>query len=653
MLVAGPNLALDRVVRIGELKVGEVQRFLSAEVVAGGKGVNVCRAVQILGHRARLVGLVPGRTGRAVADMLEEEGVQLRPVSCPGEIRAATIVLEESGRVTVLNEPGPPLPEGTWAEYERAVGESFEEGGDLLVCIGQVPDGAPPTAYADLVRMARHRGHRSLVDAAGILLAEALAAQPDFVAPNLVEAEEVLGGTAGQPTRNEGEDFRGRAVAAARKLHELGARTAIIKAGEHGAAFHGVEGSGWVPAPVADVVNPIGAGDSFVAALVSDLDLGASLAEAMITAAAVAAASVEIDRPGVFDPARARAMAPSVLSGHHHTAPTVKLHFAKPLKVPPNPVMRPYQGGLAIAELRGQSLASGPTAPEDWIASTTPVFGAAPIGIGHLTDGRLFSDVIGADPATFLGPDHIARYGADPGLLVKLVDAGQRLPFHCHPDRGYAARHLEGRWGKTEAWIILSTRDDAAVGLGFKKDVPRSTLEDWVAIQDSSAMLGALNWYPVRPGEVFFVPGGVPHWVGEGIFLVAVQEASDLDLLLEWRGFVETQEEATMGLSWAVALDAVDLAARSIPAETPEHVREGVERLLGEHASTYFQAERIKPQGEVVLEPSFAVLVVTAGDGFLNGEPIRRGDTLIVPWAAGECVVSGGVELIRCLPPRT
>src|SRR3954466_6219098 len=112
MLVAGPNLTIDRALAIAELRPGEVLRFDRVVVTPGGKGLNVARAARLLGHSALLVALVPGHTGRAAAALIAEEGVELSGVPCGGELRSTLVVQERGGRTTVLNEPGPPPGEG-------------------------------------------------------------------------------------------------------------------------------------------------------------------------------------------------------------------------------------------------------------------------------------------------------------------------------------------------------------------------------------------------------------------------------------------------------------------------------------------------------------------------------------------------------------
>ena len=76
-----------------------------------------------------------------------------------------------------------------------------------------------------------------------------------------------------------------------------------------------------------------------------------------------------------------------------------------------------------------------------------------------LPDGRLLRDAVAEHAGSWLGAAHVARFGADPALLVKLLDAGQRLPVHCHPSDEFAAAHFGSRYGKTEAWIVVGATD--------------------------------------------------------------------------------------------------------------------------------------------------------------------------------------------------
>ena len=185
----------------------------------------------------------------------------------------------------------------------------------------------------------------------------------------------------------------------------------------------------------------------------------------------------------------------------------------------PNEVPRFYRGGRAIARLRGVEPA-GERVPEDWVGSTTAVFGRPGVGLSRLPGGALLRDAAAADPVAFFGPDHAARHGGDPALLVKLLDAGERLPVHVHPDRRFARMHLDS-----------PVRQDRGVGRRRRRRAGRrrarsasartsapATLARWVA--DAGPRRAARRRStscPCAPGDALFVPAGVPHAIGEGV----------------------------------------------------------------------------------------------------------------------------------------
>jgi 1-phosphofructokinase family hexose kinase len=304
MLIAGPNLTIDRTSTIPELRPGDVLRLSDVAVTPGGKGLNVARAARALGVPARLVAFVPGHTGRASAALIAEEDVTLDAIPAPGEIRSTAVILEPSGRATVLNEPGPTLDGETWAALESAVSAGLHEHG-VLVCSGSLPPGAPADGYGRLAAIAHDAGRPVLVDANGETLRSALAARPDMVTPNLAEAEGVLYGHADEAVEAS-PDARPRALAAAAELRAAGARAAVVTAAAAGAALSAPEGSLWVGAPAVTVTNPIGAGDVLASALAAALERGASTGDALREGVAAAAAAVEFPTAGELDPARMR-----------------------------------------------------------------------------------------------------------------------------------------------------------------------------------------------------------------------------------------------------------------------------------------------------------------------------------------------------------
>ncbi len=339
----------------------------------------------------------------------------------------------------------------------------------------------------------------------------------------------------------------------------------------------------------------------------------------------------------------------------------------KPVKLAPNQLHRFYRGGEGIARFRGIP-STDDHAPEDWVGSTATVFGADGAGLSTLSDGRLLRDVIAADPEAYLGEAHTLRYGADPALLVKLLDAGERLPVHVHPDQAFARSRLGLGHGKTEAWVIVETRGARpTVWLGFRDDVEADVLAGWVDRQECATMLDALNELAAEPGDCVFVPAGLPHAIGEGIMLVELQEPSDLSVLLEWTDFeVDGTRDGHLGLGFDVALESVrraavgedELAGLKQPTADAPEARPGARTLVPLVASSFFRAERLQPSPAVSLEPAFSILVVLDGDGELETEtggavPLVRGETALVPHAAGAGELTGGVDVIRCLPPAS
>ena len=310
MLIAGPNLTIDRTLSIDELRPGEVLRFERVVVTPGDKGLNVARTARALGHPALLVSFLPGHTGRASAALIAEEGVELAGISCAGELRSTAVVLERDGRTTVLNEPGPAITDEDWAGYERELSARLGAHG-VLVCSGSVPSGSPPDAYGRLAALAHGAGLVSVVDASATTLTHALSAGPGVVVPNLGEAEDALGLSRGGEAVEAAADARPRALAAAAALVERGAGAALVTAPAAGAALaSGQAEPQWLTAPaMSQARNPIGAGDVLTSALAAALERGEPLADAARSGVAAASASVEHPNAGKLDPERARQLA--------------------------------------------------------------------------------------------------------------------------------------------------------------------------------------------------------------------------------------------------------------------------------------------------------------------------------------------------------
>jgi mannose-6-phosphate isomerase len=310
------------------------------------------------------------------------------------------------------------------------------------------------------------------------------------------------------------------------------------------------------------------------------------------------------------------------------------------VKLPSNrPPERFYRGGARITTFRGEAPAAE-YEPEDWIGSTTTIFGEPLLGLTRLPDGRLLRDAVEADPVYWLGAAHVARWGSDLRLLVKLLDAGQRLPVHAHPDDDFAAQHLGHAHGKAEAWYIL---EGGTVHIGLTRDVASDELAALVASQDVAALLALLHPLEVAPGDVVWVPPGELHAIGAGVLLLELQQPEDLSILLEWHGFqIDGVREGHLGLGFDIALRAVNRSARTAPARSS---------ALPADADPYFRLERLRIDDAVRVAAGFAILAVTHGDLEVGDVPAPRGSTLLLPAAAGPVTVRGTGELLIARPP--
>ena len=199
--------------------------------------------------------------------------------------------------------------------------------------------------------------------------------------------------------------------------------------------------------------------------------------------------------------------------------------MAKPEKLPPNQFDHFYKGGYKIGSLRGGP--GGPMRPEEWIGSTTTRYGETDTGLSKLSSGELLVDVIGRESEAWLGREHLNTFGSSTEILVKLLDPDQALPVHFHPTRKFAKEHLGVSHGKTEAWIIVDAPAGAKVGLGFKKEMSKTEVLPLVAGKQSQAIIDSLEFFEVKPGDAFFVPSGIPHAIGAGIFVMEMQEPTD------------------------------------------------------------------------------------------------------------------------------
>ena len=288
--------------------------------------------------------------------------------------------------------------------------------------------------------------------------------------------------------------------------------------------------------------------------------------------------------------------------------------------------------------------------PEEWIGSTTTRFGESVNGLSKLADGQLLRDVISEDPINWLGQKHIDKFGISIEILVKLLDPDQRLPVHYHPDQKFAKEKLHLNHGKTEAWIILDAPVGAKVGIGFKEKMQKADVARLVASHDSAGLLDSLVFKEVKAGDAVFVPAGVVHAIESGIFVLELQEPTDLSILLEWDGFaVDGDKDGHLNLGFDTALNALRLTPLNMDEERQIITKFdiGGQRsggIFNSIANPFFRADYLT-QGHSKVESGFGIFLALSGEGvmiFDNDQPleIKQGDAVVIPYCAGGFTLS-------------
>lgn len=362
-------------------------------------------------------------------------------------------------------------------------------------------------------------------------------------------------------------------------------------------------------------------------------------------------------------------------------------HHGHLLRLPPNRVWRTYPGGRTLDALAGAAAPADTHMAEDWIASTTRATnrgreeileGVSQVLVGSDPTPRDFAALLASDPEYFLGAAHVKKYGAQPQLLVKFLDSGTRLHFQVHPTREFARRVLGAPSGKTEAYYVLGSREVAGpestgyIYVGFQRPPTPAQLRSYILTQDIAAIEACFDKIAVRPGDTFIIPGGTPHALGAGLFLVEIQEPSDLVVRFEFEraGYVLPEAARFMNRDVDFALSVFNLAPLT-PVDLEGRVRCRARRvrdlgpgsfqedLIGPEQTDCFRVARTHLAGPVVKDETGAVIaIVTRGDLIVEvgGErhPLHTYEKFFLPAEIGpvKFIPTGGdAEILECRPP--
>jgi mannose-6-phosphate isomerase len=258
-------------------------------------------------------------------------------------------------------------------------------------------------------------------------------------------------------------------------------------------------------------------------------------------------------------------------------------------------------------------------------------------------------------------------------VLVKLLDAAERLGVQVHPTREVAKQLFHSPYGKTECWHVVDCRsingEDPCIYLGFREGV---TVDVWKACfdsQDIPSMLSCLHRIPVKKGDTYIVHGGIPHAIGAGCFLVEIQEPTDYTIRTERvtpGGLAVADVACHQGIGFERMFEcftyggaslAETLARYKIEPRMREENGFTVTDIIYPDVTDMFALESISVEKTAHLsDGTFYGLYVMSGEGIMNGVAIKACDHFLVPASCQEVTVTSTGEqpltLLRFYGPR-
>ena len=261
------------------------------------------------------------------------------------------------------------------------------------------------------------------------------------------------------------------------------------------------------------------------------------------------------------------------------------------------------------------------------------------------------SVIKGGDYNGMAFPDYLAKLGGKAvgtlgekfeqfPMLIKLIDAEQNLSVQVHPSDEYALEH-EGQYGKTEMWVVLDAVPGAYLYYGFEREV---TKEEFAARIADGTLTSILHKAPVKKGDVFFIPAGTLHAIGEGLVIAEIQQNSNVTYRVYDYDRVGA-DGRPRPLHVEKALEVTDLHPVGAMDFGPH---------LGECGC--FAVDGYDGPFTARCGPgSFHALLVTEGEGrwICGGEArtIRKGECLFLPAGSGGYAVEGGCKVLVTYVP--
>lgn len=277
------NPALDKTAQIDSFTVGSVNRISTMRTDPGGKGINVSKVIASLEGQSCALGILGGRIGSIIKTSLDCQNIKTDFIFVEDETRVNLKIIDSvAGTNTDINEPGNSVSQDVLDQVLKKLLEHITPG-DIVVFAGSVPNGAPKDIYRVWIESCKKKGAKTIVDADGELLYEAIKSKPYLIKPNIFELERIM-------CRRFISTHE--IAEAGKQLVKDGIEKVVISLGENGALFitkdKAIHGFGLE----VKVISTVGAGDSMVASLALSEEAELPLEQAVKNAIATSAANV-------------------------------------------------------------------------------------------------------------------------------------------------------------------------------------------------------------------------------------------------------------------------------------------------------------------------------------------------------------------------
>ncbi len=234
-------------------------------------------------------------------------------------------------------------------------------------------------------------------------------------------------------------------------------------------------------------------------------------------------------------------------------------------------------------------------------------------------------------------------------ILVKLIDAQDRLSIQVHPNNAYALEH-EGEYGKTEMWYVVDCEPGASLYYGFQHKISKDEFKERI---NNNTLTEVLNQAPVHPGDVFFIESGTLHAIGAGILVAEIQQNSNTTYRISDYGRLGADgKPRALHVDKALDVTRLEPPTRAAKPQGEPEKMDGYTRTLLSSCDyfTVYRMELSKHAAGDADSASFHSILCIAGEGELiygeNSMPFTKGDSIFIPAGMGSYRVEGKCEYL-------